>query len=219
MKKVVNRSPLLALPKYINEGVNVSEYSLNEKRGWAKHRDVVVLYTDGGCVYKNPSPFGITWAWCGISRDGKMALYESGLIETNKTTYGLLTNNQSEQIAIIRALEAMPDGWEGLLCSDSQIALGRTFRGYKTKNLPQNMVDRTREAVDRLGEVKYMLLQGHPQLVDLENGIGAKRNRPVSIFNVFCDELCSEESRKYIENHPEVRNESSRNFQGVSVKS
>ena len=96
-----------------------------------------------------------------------------------------ITNNHTEQIAICHALEAMPDGWSGTVYSDSQVALGRVFEGWKLNNLPPNIAKRCAAALARLGKIEHVLLQGHPTRADLECGIGAKRGLPVSIHNVL----------------------------------
>lgn len=47
---------------------------------------------------------------------------------------------------------------------------------------------------------KTVLLQGHPTKADLACGIGKKRNLPVSIHNVWCDEACGKAAREFLEN-------------------
>jgi len=109
-----------------------------------------------------------------------------------------ITNNHMEQIAITLALEAMPDGWSGTVYSDSMIALGRVFKGWRTKNLPANIIQRSAAAVARLGKIEAVLLQGHPTKVDLECGFGKKRGFPVSIHNVWCDQECGRQATEQL---------------------
>jgi hypothetical protein len=97
-----------------------------------------------------------------------------------------------------QALEAMPEGWSGTVHSDSQIALGRVFKGWRENNLPKNISDRSRAALKRMGKIETVLLQGHPTKADLACGIGKKRNLPVSIHNVKCDELCRKAAQEYL---------------------
>jgi ribonuclease HI len=150
---------------------------------------VVALYADGGCIRKNPSPFGGTWAWCGVSAAGERIIERGGVVEAKPGQF--ITNNHMEQIAITLALEAMPEGWSGRVLSDSQVALGRVFRGWARRNLPRNVSERSARAVKRLGRIETVLLQGHPTRADLEAGTGKKRGLPVSEHNVWCDGECS----------------------------
>src|ERR1043165_5334043 len=80
---------------------------------------VVALDADGGVVGKNPSDIGGTWAWCGVDAEGNRIVWRGGFVPVNGRP---ITNNHTEQIAITLALEAMPDGWSGTVCSDSMIA-------------------------------------------------------------------------------------------------
>lgn len=78
------------------------------------------------------------------------------------------------------------------------IALGRVFKGWRGKNLPSNVVERTKAATARMGEVKHVLLQGHPTKADLERGTGAKRGLPVSKHNVWRDKECSRQAKAHL---------------------
>jgi ribonuclease HI len=163
--------------------------------------DIIALYADGGLIGANPSEVGGVWAWCGVNRNGERVIERGGVVPANGRP---ITNNHTEQIAITLALEAMPDGWSGAVCSDSNVALGRVFKGWKQKNLPANIAKCSAAAVARLGEIDVVLLQGHPTKADLERGIGAKRNLPVSIHNVWADKRCREEARKYLSENSSV---------------
>lgn len=155
---------------------------------------IVALYTDGGVIGKNPSTIGGTWAWCGVDENGEQVIHRGGVVPCVGKP---ITNNHTEQIAITLALEAMPDGWSGTVYSDSQVALGRVFKGWKEKNLPRNISERSTAAVKRLGKITPVLLQGHPTKADLLAGVGAKRGLPVSVHNQWCDEECGRQSRDY----------------------
>ena len=132
---------------------------------------IVALYADGGVILKNPSTIGGTWAFCAVDAEGNRVIERGGVAPA--TDGRLITNNHMEQIAITLALEAMPDGWEGTVYSDSMIALGRVFKGWRLKNLPSNVAKRSAAAVARLGKIETVLLQGHPTKADLKSGIGA----------------------------------------------
>lgn len=158
---------------------------------------IITLYADGGVIKKNPSAIGGTYAWCAVDEAGNRVIEAGGVVPAPAGR--LVTNNHMEQIAIVLALEAMPAGWTGTVFSDLMIALGRVFKGWAIRNLPANVAQRSAAAVARLGAIETVLLQGHPTRADLERGIGAKRNLPVSIHNVWCDQRCGEEGRKFAE--------------------
>jgi ribonuclease HI len=156
---------------------------------------IVKLYADGGLVGKNPSSIGGVWAWCAVNSADVRVRMESGFVPPPKG--GVITNNHTEQVALILALEAMPEGWSGQVCSDSKIALGRLFWGYKQRNVPLNVMRRGAAAVKRLGQIEAILLQGHPTEKDLAVGIGSKRGLPVSEHNVWCDKACTKQAKAH----------------------
>jgi ribonuclease HI len=160
--------------------------------------EVVELYADGGVILKNPSNVGGLWAWCGVNAKGERVIEKSGAIPAGEGR--TISNNHTEQIAITLALEAMPDGWSGTVYSDSMIALGRIFKNWSERNLPRNVSMRSKAAVARLGEIKTVLLQGHPTKADLACGIGKKRGLPVSEHNCWCDKACGKAAKEYLEN-------------------
>lgn len=158
---------------------------------------IVALYADGGVIRKNPSDIGGTWAFCGVNEKGERVLERSGAVPA--TSVKTVSNNTTEQIAITLALEAMPDGWTGIVYSDSRVALGRVFDGWRETNLPPNVSKRSKLALSRMGKIKTVLLQGHPTKDDLKQGWGKKRGLPVSEHNVWCDKACGKAAEDYIE--------------------
>lgn len=160
-----------------------------------RNENIVALYADGGVIKKNPSPFGGTWAWCGVNAEGERVIEKYGAVPATETR--TISNNHTEQIAITLALEAMPEKWSGIVYSDSQIALGRVFKGWRENNLPKNIAVRSKQAVARLGRIETVLLQGHPTKEDLKNGIGKKRGFPVSEHNVWCDKHCNKAAEEF----------------------
>jgi len=170
------------------------------------------IYTDGGCLLKNPSPYGGMWSWCavdtldarplikniivgGVNSEQKIIAHDSGLVQVRAGQ--LFTNNNAEMIAAVKALEAMPDGWTGVLYSDSEVTLGRLFKNHALNGLAPNVVERMRAVLKRVGKVKGVLLQGHPTRADLATGIGKKRGLPVSVHNVFCDNECKRLAKEW----------------------
>ncbi len=162
----------------------------------SKQIEIVAVYADGGVILKNPSTIGGTWAFCAVDAEGNQVIEQGGVVLATATRP--ITNNQTEQMAIVKGLEAMPDGWSGTVYSDSMIALGRVFKGWRGKNLPSNVIERTTAAMARMGKVEYVLLQGHPTKADLERGIGAKRGFPVSKHNVWCDKECGRQAKEHL---------------------
>lgn len=164
---------------------------------------VVELYCDGGLIKMNA--IGGTWAWCGVDKFGKIVVCGSGYMLETPTKK--VTNNTTEQVAIVKALEAMPPRWSGLVNSDSACALGHLMGSHFNSKLPANVAERCAMAKLRAGDFKTRLLEGHPYEVDLLRGIGSKRGHPVSIYNVWCDDECERQKTVYYEENggrPEI---------------
>lgn len=171
-----------------------------EKIDQPRNELVSSVYADGGLLAMNR--IGGVYAWCGVTSSGHRVISGRDTVLESKLKQPV-TNNHTEQIAIIKALEAMPEGWSGKVYSDSNVALFRVFWNGGTKNLPWIIEERTKEAVRRLGKLEPMLLQGHPTETDLIVGIGERRGIPVSIHNHFCDIQCELEKKEYFEANKE----------------
>lgn len=171
------------------------------------------LYTDGGSVGPNPSPYGAPFAWCFVSANDEILLSGDGMLVKSDegfpayqhrpwyVTYVLpefdtFSNNLSEAAGLYDAVRFMPDGWSGQIVSDSEVTLGRFFKGWnwrKTKTsagLPDKWMREWQQHRDRLGTLTPVLVAGHPSDHDLV--VGRKRNLPVSRFNRYCDSRCNE---------------------------
>jgi ribonuclease HI len=155
---------------------------------------IAEVYADGGVVLQNPSPYGGTWAWCFVDEHGAIAAYESGFMHCLEAIPLPVTNNIMEFIAVVRALEALPEGWSGKLYSDSKVTLGRFFDGWPLRNIPTWWARRGEIQIkQRLGRIEPVLLVGHPTRLELKEGVSRRHTplgTPVSRFNVFCDEEC-----------------------------
>ena len=149
---------------------------------------IISIYSDGGTVGANPSLIGGTWAWCAVDENDNRVLEASGFVEANSHP---ISNNYTEFLALLNALEAMQPNWSGLVYCDSQLTLGRFFHGWRNRNIPDEFVFRAQKAVNRLGKVTPVLLSGHPSKGELKGGL-SKSGRPVSHHNVYVDKLCSE---------------------------
>jgi hypothetical protein len=164
---------------------------------------ILAAYADGGVIGRNPSLVGGTWAWCHVSTDLRVVadpyLYlvqrGSGLLLPEKVGGIPVSNNHSEYYALARCLKELPEGWSGTVYSDSQITLGRFFLGWRHENVPPAWEAHMRALLARLGEVKWVLLDGHPTRAQLAAGKG-KRGNPCSSFNVWCDSQCTRQARE-----------------------
>lgn len=153
------------------------------------------LYTDGGVIQVNPSPFGGTWAWC-LVEAGQRIRQDSGILLPT-ADYPAITNNVTELYALVAGIEALPLDWSGIVFSDSWVSLQRLFLGAKLKNVPAWLVERLQaiRTSGRLSRMTYVLLDGHPTAAQLQIGRG-KRGGPVSEFNVWCDAECNRVGRE-----------------------
>jgi ribonuclease HI len=171
------------------------------------------IYTDGGLLSVNPSDIGGTWAWVAVDAEDRKIGWKSGVVTTRSMLqHGLhrVSNIIMEHVALIKAMEAVPLNWSGTILSDCQPVLTRVISDYEISkgfkrmpaselNLPEYVSKRQKEAVKRLGKVRFVLVQGHPTKADLACGIGKKRNLPVSKWNVLADDLCNQEKSKFRE--------------------
>ncbi|MDE3077486.1 MAG: hypothetical protein KGJ86_18865 [Chloroflexota bacterium] len=172
---------------------------------------MAAIYADGGCIRKNPSPIGGMWAWCLVNELGERVSQGSGVmvpaygydahfpdLRVDRWPFDEITNNQMEFVALVLGLEALPDGWSGAVCSDSQVTLGRFFKQWKLDGIPPKWIQRGGFARRRLGQLSAVLLDGHPTRRHLADGKGKRGNR-VSQHNVWCDEECNRVARRYLE--------------------
>jgi len=158
------------------------------------------IYCDGGVLKVNPSPFGGSWAWC-LVEAGAIVRSASGIILPSECDGGPVSNNVSELRAAVEALESTPRKWGGTLYSDSQVTLGRLFKGWPLNGVPEELACRVKQFRQDLRDyplIDPVLLQGHPTKADLACGIGHKRGLPVSRWNCWCDERCQQEAAKYL---------------------
>jgi hypothetical protein len=163
---------------------------------------VRALYVDGGVIAANPSPYGGTWAWCHVDEErhtqGTIIRTGSGIVLPHPP-YDAITNNYAEMLAMVEGLESLPDGWGGPIYSDSDVTLGRVFRGNATAGLPAAFMSRVAMALSRLdlSTLTYHLVRGHPNQEELYYGWDSK-GRIVSRHNVWCDKECKELARSYL---------------------
>lgn len=146
------------------------------------------VFCDGGVAVENPSRFGGSWAWCAV--DGGAVIAEnSGMVTPLVLGAPAVSNNLTELLAAVEVSEALPDGWDGTLYTDSQVTKFRLEGSKKFAGIPQALIDRCVAARLRL-RFRVVLLGGHPTRKELEAG-RREDGTPVSAWNVRCDRQCS----------------------------
>ena len=129
-------------------------------QGHGLGRGAVVVYTDGACK-GNPGPGG--WGALLIAQEGRQEIF-GGESPT--------TNNRMELLAVIRALEALPEGSEVDLHTDSQYVKngieswihGWKRNGWKTadrKPVKNAELWRELEAAASRHRVRWHWVRGH----------------------------------------------------------
>lgn len=174
------------------------------------------LYCDGSTAFKNPSPYGIAWAFIVTDENDEKIYEEAGVVTAQNCKGFKASNNLAEMLAAVKALEYASNNLDYIirvsvgpaeltLYSDSELTLNRLFRGYSMKLLPKNVQDRATAVVSKIKRDYYVhlqpvLLAGHPTKKQLAEGFKTKNNwnYPVSKWNVECDKLCSDAARKLI---------------------
>lgn len=170
------------------------------------------LYCDGGLMKKNPSSIGGSWAFCGVDSERKLLIAYADIVVCKESQ--IISNNTTETIAICKALELMPIGWDGTIISDSKVALTRTFSNPKFTGCPGNVRIRLKEAFNRLKVKNYIHVAGHPIITELKGEFGfdnetnlplsrklsdSGKQMPCSKHNAYVDALCNQVMKEYFE--------------------
>jgi ribonuclease HI len=158
---------------------------------------VDAIYADGGVIQKNPSDIGGTWATCHVDGDNRRCWRASGVLLPADVGAPFVTNNQTEFYALLTGLEMLATGWSGKVCTDSLVTIRRFRDEGRLAGIPNEWRRRMAMTLGRLGELEYVLLDGHPTRAQLAAGIG-KRGGPVSEHNVWCDHACTEAGRELV---------------------
>ena len=85
------------------------------------------VYCDGGVIRRNPSPIGGTWAYI-WTRTNESVREDRGLMPVSDD-WPAISNNHSELQALVEAMEHLPDGWAGVICTDSGVTIARCGAG------------------------------------------------------------------------------------------
>lgn len=159
--------------------------------------EVKAVYTDGGCVGRNPSPVGGTFAWCHVDRHDLRLHTDAGTLTPDKAFVHAVSSNLMELYALVNCLLALPNGWYGVVGVDSMITIGRVFDSWQLNQIPNWLIALLGTAMRHVDieKCKAVLLAGHPSRAELDVGFSKKRQLPVSIHNVWCDEACNEQKR------------------------
>lgn len=155
------------------------------------------IFADGGVVAVNPSPTGGMWAYVLVDAAGRRIGEQAGTLTPDEAGLPAITNNVTELLAAVRAMQAVPDGWAGVLWTDSRLTMMRVRRDdpeKKLKGVPGWLKRELTAARARLGEYRVELLGGHPTRIELANG-RRRDGKPVSVHNVYVDRLCVEQGR------------------------
>lgn len=164
------------------------------------------LFVDGGCIGKNPSPHGGTWAWVLVDdptiNGGLLIRAGCGYIEPKTMKMQTISNNVAELMAAVRGLQATlardPE-WNGTIWTDSMVTLWRITDAKGFKNVPDNLRLKTLD-LRQNRKWKARLLAGHPTRAELEMGRSYRRpGLPVSGWNAFCDKKCRDLARKFLQ--------------------
>lgn len=146
----------------------------------------------------NPSPIGGTWYCLHLDAEERIVQEAGGVITPAQAGMATISNNLTEMLAMVEALERLPLGWSGDVHSDSAVTLGRLFQRWKWTNIPAWLYRRAGDALVRLdlANVRHHLLDGHPTRQQLAAGIG-KRGNPCSRWNCYADTRCTELAAAY----------------------
>lgn len=120
-----------------------------------------------------------------------------------------VTNNQSELMAAVHALEHRPEDWDGRLLTDSSVTI-RRMTGAVNLNpnqVPLWMIDRLVKVCRSRRQVTYDHVAGHPTKADLR--LGHKKGEPVSHHQHWCDRTCVQLTEWYVMRIREVKGASS----------
>lgn len=147
------------------------------------------LWCDGGVIGPNPSRLGGTWCFCAIYQ-GERINQDWGICTPDIMKTETITNNQTELLAALMALESVPIDWNGVLYTDSKITQGRITIGRKFAGIPDWLRKRVLKRREK-HKYRVQLVGGHPTKNELLSGL-RKDGKIVSKWNVWCDKRCTQ---------------------------
>jgi ribonuclease HI len=158
------------------------------------------IFCDGGVIGPNPSAIGGTWAYRSFVNE-VLVNDLSGVIICNTSIK--ITNNITEMLALVHGLESLPDNWNGRICSDSLVTIGRASLGWQWNHMPLDIVkmwEVQRRRLLNYGNFVWINLKGHPTKKELSEGV-SKEGRPVHLQNKLCDKECTRLATLYMKEH------------------
>lgn len=149
---------------------------------------VTDVYTDGGLCEANASPTGGSFAFCFVDAGGARLAGFSGPIVPAAAGVRRITSTLTELIAVLLALEPLPDGWAGTVWTDST-TVNKAIKCGSLPACPEWLGVRLRAARNRLGAVSVEAVGGHPSRKELRIG-RTDAGRVASPHNVWVDGEC-----------------------------
>lgn len=147
------------------------------------------IFCDGGVVGPNPSQLGGVWAFCWVDEKGNRIKEVSGVVSPDQVGLPTITNNLTELLAVLFAIQSISRDWSGNIHTDSRVTYLRFTSSWKFNGIPAPV----RRAVVYLKQKPHnwrmVLIAGHPTQADLEKGF--KGDYPVSEHNVWADMECN----------------------------
>lgn len=161
------------------------------------------VYADGGVIGKNPSPIGGTWCYIWTKEDKATDNHCDGSITAAEMGTPTVTNNQTELLAVVRAMENLPKNWKGTVWTDSRCTIAR-MRSPKSKmrGIPEWLEREVRLIQKRMPHARYEYISGHPTQNELAAG-KSHDGHPVSRWNATCDHINRATARKITERSKE----------------
>lgn len=133
-----------------------------------------VIYTDGGCC--NTSVYG-------EGGSAYVILHNNEIFARNSKGFIRTTNNRMEMLAILSAVNALPDNSSCLIHSDSQYAIN-VLSGFWKAKTNTDLVNSFREKIKEknIKQIQFKWVKGH-------NG---------NIYNEMVDSMCTNEIEKIV---------------------
>lgn len=162
--------------------------------------NTLCLWTDGGVIQRNPSPFGGTFAWV-RTENGVEVACAAGLLLPADIKMPVVTNNNSELYALIDGIVCLPENWHGTVYTDSQIALNWVKYKKQSNAIPAWLREAMQlvlsDAEQKGVHLEYQHIKGHPT----EEELADETANGVSHYNVRCDALCTAQAAGFARTH------------------
>jgi ribonuclease HI len=157
------------------------------------------VYSDGGLMKRNPSPYGGAYAWCHVDpATNTRVRSQAAVVLPSHWRMPLLTNNVTELVAAVEGIMACPKGEEVWLFTDNDVTKARlTHARAAMRGVPEDLQIKTDLARRHVELVAVVLVKGHPSSRELMLG-KTKKGQPVSSHNVFVDRECRRVMKEHL---------------------